>query len=155
MRHILYRRVVSPRPVAVVTRALRRRQRRLTPGHPLRLIASAGGQASRAATHHPRRRNGFPLSALPSAEARRPAARTRWPFEYRQDGGVFRTANTACAAAAANTAVRWNRARTTAARRIVTGGGIPGESPPIDYWYTDDHYRSFRGFKVQPAQVRQ
>lgn len=31
------------------------------------------------------------------------------------------------------------------ARRIVTGG-----DPPQDYWYTDDHYRSFRPFQVAP-----
>jgi ribonuclease T1 len=28
-------------------------------------------------------------------------------------------------------------------RRIVTGG-----DPPQDYWYTDDHYASFRRFEV-------
>jgi guanyl-specific ribonuclease Sa len=30
-------------------------------------------------------------------------------------------------------------------RRIVTGG-----HPPVEYWYTDDHYRSFRRFQVSP-----
>lgn len=34
------------------------------------------------------------------------------------------------------------------ARRIVTGG-----RPPSEYYYTDDHYESFRRFDV-PAQVR-
>jgi len=29
------------------------------------------------------------------------------------------------------------------ARRIITGG-----TPPQIYYYTDDHYRSFRSFKV-------
>lgn len=29
-------------------------------------------------------------------------------------------------------------------RRIVTGG-----NPPSEYWYTDDHYRSFRRFEVE------
>lgn len=29
------------------------------------------------------------------------------------------------------------------ARRIVTGG-----NPPVEYFYTDDHYRSFRRFEV-------
>ncbi len=32
------------------------------------------------------------------------------------------------------------------ARRIIAGGGIPGESPPVEYFYSDDHYRSFRRF---------
>lgn len=31
------------------------------------------------------------------------------------------------------------------ARRIITGG-----TPPQAYYYTDDHYRSFRRFTVQP-----
>ncbi|OOG47048.1 ribonuclease domain-containing protein [Rhodanobacter sp. C01] len=31
------------------------------------------------------------------------------------------------------------------ARRIITGG-----TPPDIYYYTDDHYRSFRSFKVSP-----
>jgi len=33
------------------------------------------------------------------------------------------------------------------ARRIVTGG-----QPPVEYYYTDDHYETFRRFDV-PAQV--
>lgn len=32
-------------------------------------------------------------------------------------------------------------ARTRGARRIITGG-----TPPVAYYYTDDHYRSFRRF---------
>ena len=36
-------------------------------------------------------------------------------------------------------------ARTRGARRIITGG-----TPPVAYYYTDDHYRSFRRFDVQP-----
>jgi guanyl-specific ribonuclease Sa len=32
------------------------------------------------------------------------------------------------------------------ARRIVTGGTPPGE-----YWYSDDHYRSFRRIAAQGA----
>lgn len=31
------------------------------------------------------------------------------------------------------------------ARRIITGG-----NPPVEYYYTDDHYRTFRPFKVTP-----
>ncbi len=36
-------------------------------------------------------------------------------------------------------------ARDRGARRIVTGG-----DPPIEFWYTADHYRSFRSFEVRP-----
>ena len=35
------------------------------------------------------------------------------------------------------------------ARRIVTGG-----DPPTEYWYTDDHYRSFRAFTLDGADAR-
>lgn len=34
------------------------------------------------------------------------------------------------------------------ARRIVTGG-----QPPVEYYYTDDHYESFRRFDIPAAQV--
>lgn len=30
-------------------------------------------------------------------------------------------------------------------RRIITGG-----NPPVEYYYTDDHYRTFRPFQVSP-----
>jgi len=36
-------------------------------------------------------------------------------------------------------------ARNRGARRIITGG-----TPPQVYYYTDDHYRSFRQFSVRP-----
>ncbi len=38
------------------------------------------------------------------------------------------------------------------ARRIVAGGGIPGQSPPSEFFYTDDHYRSFRRFTQDVAE---
>jgi guanyl-specific ribonuclease Sa len=41
--------------------------------------------------------------------------------------------------------VRTPGERTRGARRIVTGG-----DPPAEFWYTDDHYRSFRRFEVSP-----
>ncbi len=34
------------------------------------------------------------------------------------------------------------------ARRIVTGG-----DPPVDWYYTDDHYESFRPFRPAPAEA--
>jgi len=36
------------------------------------------------------------------------------------------------------------------ARRIVTGG-----RPPRDWYYTDDHYESFRPFQPPPVEARQ
>ena len=69
------------------------------------------------------------------------------PFTHRQDGVVFGNYE--------NLLPREPRgyyheytvdtpgADTRGARRIITGG-----TPPQIYYYTDDHYRSFRAFKV-------
>ena len=40
-------------------------------------------------------------------------------------------------------------------RRIVAGGGMPGRSLPVEYFYSDDHYRSFRRFEPSRAESRQ
>jgi len=39
--------------------------------------------------------------------------------------------------------------RDRGARRIVTGG-----SPPSEYWYTEDHYRSFRRIDGAAGQAQ-
>jgi guanyl-specific ribonuclease Sa len=76
------------------------------------------------------------------------------PFEYRQDGGVFQNRERRLPAQPRGYyreyTVETPGSHDRGPRRLVTGG-----DPPIEYWYTDDHYRSFRGFKVRPAQVRQ
>jgi guanyl-specific ribonuclease Sa len=76
------------------------------------------------------------------------------PFEYRQDGGVFQNRERRLPSQPRGYyreyTVETPGAHDRGPRRLVTGG-----DPPIEYWYTDDHYRSFRGFKVRPAQVRQ
>ena len=69
--------------------------------------------------------------------------------QYRQDGGVFQNRERQLPAQPRG----YYREYTVAtpgsddrgARRIVTGG-----NPPSEYWYTDDHYRSFRRFEVTP-----
>ncbi len=69
------------------------------------------------------------------------------PFPYHQDGSVFQNREGRLPTAPRGTyreyTVRTPGARDRGARRIITAG-----SPPAAYWYTDDHYRSFRRFEV-------
>jgi guanyl-specific ribonuclease Sa len=88
-------------------------------------------------------------SGLP-AEARDTLARIAagGPFEHRQDGSVFQNRERQLPSRPRG----WYREYTVetpgsadrGARRIVTGGTPPGE-----YWYSDDHYRSFRRIDAQ------
>ncbi|MFT3757208.1 MAG: ribonuclease [Pseudoxanthomonas sp.] len=72
------------------------------------------------------------------------------PFPHRQDGSVFGNREKHLPQRPRG----WYHEYTVAtpglnhrgARRIVTGG-----TPPSEYWYTDDHYESFRRFDY-PAQ---
>lgn len=69
------------------------------------------------------------------------------PFPHRQDGGVFANRE----AALPRRPRGWYREYTVetpglghrGARRIVTGG-----TPPTQWYYTDDHYESFRPFEA-------
>lgn len=90
-------------------------------------------------------------SGLP-AEARDTLARIAagGPFEHRQDGSVFQNRERQLPSRPRG----WYHEYTVetpgsddrGARRIVTGGTPPGE-----YWYSDDHYRSFRRIDAQGA----
>ena len=83
-------------------------------------------------------------SGLP-AEARDTLARIAagGPFQHRQDGSVFQNRERQLPSRPRG----WYREYTVetpgsddrGARRIVAGG-----TPPNEYWYSDDHYRSFR-----------
>jgi guanyl-specific ribonuclease Sa len=83
-------------------------------------------------------------SGLPD-EAVETLARIRagGPFEYRQDGSVFENRERLLPAQprgyyreyTVETPGSYDRG----ARRIVSGG-----HPPVEFFYTDDHYRSFR-----------
>ena len=83
------------------------------------------------------------LPAEATATLRRIAA--GGPYAHRQDGGVFGNRERRLPLRERG----WYReytvetpgARDRGARRIVTGG-----SPPVEFWYTDDHYRSFRRY---------
>jgi guanyl-specific ribonuclease Sa len=71
------------------------------------------------------------------------------PYPHRQDGGVFNNYERRLPERPRG----WYREFTVrtpglshrGARRIVTGG-----EPPSEYWYTDDHYESFRRFEPRP-----
>lgn len=70
------------------------------------------------------------------------------PFPHRQDGVVFGNYEHRLPEEARGYyheyTVETPGAHDRGARRIITGG-----NPPIVYYYTDDHYRSFHKFTVQ------
>lgn len=98
-----------------------------------------------------------PASALPAflpAEAHATIALIQrgGPFPHRQDGQVFGNRERLLPARERG----WYREYTVATpglrhrgeRRIVTGG-----RPPAEWWYTDDHYASFRAFAVSAPEA--
>lgn len=74
------------------------------------------------------------------------------PYPHRQDGGVFQNRERLLPPQPRGYyreyTVRTPGSRDRGARRIVAGG-----DPPVEFFYSDDHYRSFRRFT--PAQARQ
>ena len=96
------------------------------------------------------------LAALP-AEARATLDRIRHggPFAHRQDGAVFQNREHRLPPQPLGYyheyTVETPGSDDRGARRIISGGGTPGESPPVEYFYSDDHYRSFR--RLQPGDV--
>lgn len=71
------------------------------------------------------------------------------PFPHRQDGVVFGNRENLLPQQANGYyheyTVETPGSPDRGARRIITGG-----TPPTIYYYTDDHYRSFRCFRVHP-----
>jgi ribonuclease T1 len=106
-----------------------------------------GGKANFSASQSTGADNGLP-SFLPS-EARATLDRiaSGGPFTHRQDGVVFGNYENLLPQEPRGYyheyTVDTPGADTRGARRIITGG-----TPPQIYYYTDDHYRSFRAFKV-------
>ncbi|MBP6629984.1 MAG: hypothetical protein KA297_11185 [Kofleriaceae bacterium] len=72
------------------------------------------------------------------------------PYRYRQDGGVFanreRRLPDRPRGYYREYTVDTPGSRDRGARRIVTGG-----DPPTEYFYTGDHYRTFRRFDAEAA----
>lgn len=75
------------------------------------------------------------------------------PFPQRQDGGVFQNRERLLPARPRGYyreyTVSTPGSRDRGARRLVSGG-----DPPVEYFYTDDHYRSFRRFDPPPETPR-
>lgn len=75
------------------------------------------------------------------------------PHPYRQDGGVFQNREKRLPAQPRGYyreyTVETPGSEDRGARRIVTGG-----DPPVEYWYTQDHYRSFRRLELPATEVR-
>ena len=67
------------------------------------------------------------------------------PYDHRQDGGTFQNRERLLPSRPRGYyreyTVETPGSRDRGARRIVAGG-----DPPVEYFYTDDHYRSFRRF---------
>ncbi len=93
---------------------------------------------------------GSPYASLP-AEAIETLAliQGRGPFPYRKDGSVFHNRERLLphkpSAYYREYTVPTPGARDRGARRIVSGG-----DPPTVFYYTDDHYRSFRQVEPRP-----
>ena len=105
---------------------------------------------TRADTARPTAR--YPAFLPPEAHEVLQRIASNGPFPYRQDGSVFQNRERRLPAQPRGYYHEYTVATPGSpdrgARRIITGGGRPGESPPQDYWYTDDHYRSFKHFEV-------
>lgn len=75
------------------------------------------------------------------------------PFRHRQDGSVFQNRERLLPQRPRGYyheyTVDTPGSRDRGARRIVTGG-----EPPAEYWYTSDHYRSFRRIDPDTGAVR-
>lgn len=97
----------------------------------------------------PDAQGGAQLPAFLPPEARRTLAliASGGPFPHRQDGTVFGNYEHLLPGEPRGYyheyTVETPGADTRGARRIITGG-----NPPTVYYYTDDHYRSFRRFTV-------
>ncbi|HWU78374.1 MAG TPA: ribonuclease domain-containing protein [Rhodanobacter sp.] len=115
-------------------------------GHPDRPLAPATGAGSELAHPAPSADDG--AASLP-AQAREMVRQIErgGPFEHSQDGAVFGNYEGLLPKQPRGYyheyTVETPGARTRGARRIITGG-----TPPMIWYYTDDHYRSFRRFEV-------
>jgi guanyl-specific ribonuclease Sa len=109
----------------------------------------AASADSSASPHAPDRPAGTDVPAFLPAEAHATLDRIArgGPFEHSQDGGVFGNYEGLLPQQPRGYyheyPVETPGARNRGARRIITGG-----TPPVVWYYTDDHYRSFRRVEV-------
>lgn len=107
------------------------------------------GAASTAAPATTHQQDAAQLPAFLPAEARHTLAliAAGGPYPHRQDGTVFGNREHLLPSEPRGYyheyTVETPGADTRGARRIITGG-----NPPVAYYYTDDHYRSFRKFTL-------
>jgi len=103
--------------------------------------------ATQASAPPSARRGDLPAFLPPEAADTLRLIQRGGPYPHRQDGTVFQNRERRLPTQARG----YYREFTVATpglshrgpRRIVTGG-----DPPAEYWYTDDHYQSFRRFQV-------
>ena len=108
----------------------------------IRASATGGNAATHATSAHDS------LASLPpQARAMVQLIAAGGPFAHSQDGAVFGNYEGLLPQQPRGYyheyTVETPGARTRGARRIITGG-----TPPEVWYYTDDHYRSFRRFEV-------
>ncbi len=108
----------------------------------------SGGPASSAATE-----SSLPAYLPPEARATLRSIAAGGPFPHRQDGVVFGNYEGLLPNEPRGYyheyTVETPGAGDRGARRIITGG-----EPPQIYYYTDDHYHSFRSFRPEPTVSR-
>lgn len=107
--------------------------------------AAPAAAPTRADAAHPAAR--YPAFLPPEAHEVLQRIARGGPFPYRQDGSVFqnreRRLPTQPRGYYREYTVATPGSPDRGARRLITGG-----DPPQEYWYTDDHYRSFQRFEV-------
>ncbi|WP_379655444.1 ribonuclease domain-containing protein [Pseudoxanthomonas sp. UC19_8] len=125
--------------IAAVAWQATRAPRPATESTPAPIATTASGAAAQA--------DALPVFLPPEARDTLALIARGGPFPYPQDGTVFgnyegRLPNQPRGWYHEYT-VRTPGAPNRGARRIITGG-----TPPRAYWYTADHYESFRSFQV-------
>lgn len=127
---------------------------RATPPLPTLLPPLAAPPATASAHPTPR----YPAFLPAEARVVLDAIARGGPHDYRQDGGMFQNRERRLPPQPKGYyreyTVPTPGAHDRGPRRIVTGGGRPGQDPPREYWYSADHYRSFRRFDVGDGALR-
>lgn len=113
---------------------------------PVALPGSVDAGGSPAERIHRGPASAYPAFLPVEAHAVLDAIADGGPYEHRQDGGEFQNRERLLPRQPRGYyrefTVATPGSRDRGARRIITGG-----EPPIEYFYTDDHYRSFRRFE--------